>query len=104
MKKIESFPSEALLIKKIDDYLAQGVKEDQLTVIANSDLRKLKAEYKGITNKTKEMSPWQNFLSILSMKSWAEKEIDKLDLNEDERYVCRKELEDNQIVLYVGGI
>lgn len=102
MGKIESFPSEALLIEQIEKHLAAGVPEERMTVIANSDLKTVRARFKGVRNESKDIGPWEKFVSIMSVKSREEKQLDKLDnLTEHEKYVYRKALEDNQIVLYV---
>ncbi|MCD2138761.1 hypothetical protein [Salinicoccus halitifaciens] len=103
MGKIESFPSEALLIERIEKHLSEGVAEERMTVIANTDLKKVRSEYPGIRNESKDIGPWEKFLSIMAVKSREEKELDKLDdLTEHEKYVYRKALEDNEAVLYIG--
>lgn len=101
MGKIESFPSETLLMKRVDRLLKDGIKAPQMTVIANSGLFTAKSTYTGIHYQAEEMGPWKKFKSTMAVKSREEKAIDTLDLTEHERFVYRKALEEDQIVLYV---
>ncbi|HLR68117.1 MAG TPA: hypothetical protein VK105_13475 [Virgibacillus sp.] len=101
MGRIEVFETETALIDSIAEKKAEGLKEAQMTVIANSSLHKTVSEFKDIGNKAADLGPLAKLFSLFSTTSREEKLMDELDLTDDEKKIHRKSLEDNKLLLYI---
>ena len=101
MGRIEVYETEAALIDSIVAMKDEGLKEEHMTVIANSSLDKTISQFKHIENKSADFGPLAKFISIFSTTSREEKLMDALDLTDDEKNIHRKSLEDNKLLLYI---
>ncbi|AKG73508.1 YsnF/AvaK domain-containing protein [Salinicoccus halodurans] len=101
MGKIESFSKEHQLLDRIDHYKSKNLRDDRLTVISEFNLDDALINHPNVNQKSAKGDAWDQIVAWMAGEDPEDQVMDKLHLENHEKEIYRKSLENGKALLYI---
>jgi|GEM_PF-4863586 len=101
MRNIETFTAEEELNGRIEQLKAEGVNEDDITVVSREGLSGSEVGYTGVNFKTSEGNAWDKIVSWFSDETPEDRVLTDLDVDSREEEGYKEALDQGKILLHV---
>ncbi len=104
MRKIEALPTEQDVKQRLDELKAEGVAEDDITLVSNRDLQAGGAfsAYSGVNIKHSTGSTWDKVMSFFTGDDPEDQTLNSMNLSSEEEREYRNALDADKILLHVS--
>lgn len=102
MRKIETFINAEEVNGRIEQLKAEGVNEEDITVVSKEELAGSAVGYTGVNFRTSEGSAWDKIVSWFSDEDPQERVMTDLDVNGQEEEEYKTALDRGEILLHVN--
>ncbi|WP_052747311.1 DUF2382 domain-containing protein [Salinicoccus sediminis] len=101
MRNIETFTNEEELNGRIEQLKAEGVNEDDITVVSREELAGSAVGYTGVNFRTSEGNAWDKIVSWFSDENPEDRVMTELDVDSREEGEYKEALDRGEILLHV---
>ncbi len=102
MRKIETFANEEEVNGRIEQLKAEGINEEDITVVSKKALAGSETGYTGVNFRNSEGSTWDKIVSWFSGENPEERVMTDLDVNNKEEEQYKGALDRGEILLHVN--